>query len=544
MLEYFTKQPDKKELPNSFINPFEIPPHALAVEASRLLQQRLTSMDGQYIFQKTGKMFGVLVVRDQQGFYGFLSAFSGMLNKQWTVPGFVPPVFSEQEINAFLPQGERSLKRLQSLINDLEQNEYFQYLQAQLNDTKHKYDTVLKALKDQHKVNKNNRKLIRQEIPEKTATKQQEKLLHTLSLNSQQDKKAYKSLRSQHKKIIERLENQIHYDFEQPIKYLKKRRITLSQTLQNKVFNCYRLINQSKQKALLTSLFPDMLPPSGAADCAAPKLLQYAHLQQLTPLAVAEFWWGNAPVKEIRHHAAFYQPCRSRCHKILPFMLQGYPQTTVQYEQQSDLVPQIIYQDSFLIVLNKPEGLLSVPGKSKANSVQSWLKQQFPSIKGGMLLHRLDQATSGILLVAKSADVYKKLQKQFINRTIKKRYVALLSKPIAEGVSQINLPLRTDLDDRPRQLVCHEHGKKSLTTVKALSIEESGYQRVYFYPITGRTHQLRVHAAHADGLSSPIVGDQLYGQITASRLMLHAQKIEFKHPITDVLCRFTSEVPF
>jgi len=269
-------------------------------------------------------------------------------------------------------------------------------------------------------------------------------------------------------------------------------------------------------------------------------LNRYALKQYYKLLALSEFWWGASPKKKNRHHGHLYPPCRSKCHAILPFMLKGLYEDIEASKQE--LEPEVIYEDESIIILNKPYGLLSIPGKKENFSVLTWLKDYDKSMTGAILLHRLDQATSGLMIAAKNSDVYKSIQKQFINRLIKKRYVALLSKPTNELAKSVNLPLRVDLDDRPRQLICYEFGKPAETYVEIVSVEQD-YTRVNFYPKTGRTHQLRVHAAHHLGLDNPIIGDELYG-VAAERLMLHAEQLTFYHPEKKRIMSFDVKAPF
>ncbi len=331
--------------------------------------------------------------------------------------------------------------------------------------------------------------------------------------------------------------------YERPLLDLKRQRQQLSQSLHQLVFSGYEIYNARGQTASLRDLFKHKIPPGGAGDCAAPKLLQFAYQHQFTPLALAEFWWGAAPAQSIRHHLQYYPPCRSKCHVILPFMLQGLTSERLYSTPTAQrLDPEIIYEDEYVLAVNKPPGLLSVPGKQQQHSVLNWLRQNISLSTGALLVHRLDMSTSGILLAAKSASVHKHLQKQFIHRQVHKKYVAILSRPLPLKECLINLPLRVDLDDRPRQLVCFQHGKKSATRVKVISTDEQT-SRVHLYPETGRTHQLRVHMAHPLGLRAPIVGDELYG-VEDQRLMLHAESIRFEHPISDKTMELKSPVPF
>ena len=300
------------------------------------------------------------------------------------------------------------------------------------------------------------------------------------------------------------------------------------------MFEKFQFLNQYKKPKALIEIFnnPAVKPPAGSGECAAPKLLQYAFQNDLTPICMAEFWWGISPNSAIRKHKNFYPACQSRCKPILEHMLYGIEmdENLLIKEISKDKELEIIFEDDVLIVVNKPAEFLSVPGKEISDSVYSRIKQKYPKATGPLIVHRLDMSTSGILLLTKTKEANKVLQSQFINRTIKKRYVALLDVNLPENKGKIQLPLRVDLDDRPKQLVCYEHGKNAETVWEVIERKDNK-TRVYFYPITGRTHQLRVHAAHKNGLNSPIIGDDLYGK-KQNRLHLHAEFIEFLHPNT------------
>lgn len=283
------------------------------------------------------------------------------------------------------------------------------------------------------------------------------------------------------------------------------------------------------------SAIGEAMPPSGAGECCAPKLLQYAFARGLEPIALAEFWVGAPSKTEIRQEGAFYAPCSGKCVPILRHMLEGVEISDFRF-QISDLrlTPEVLYEDEWLMVVNKPAGMLSVPGKTEEPSCESLL--------GAKAVHRLDQDTSGLLVLAKTPEAYKELQAYFQRRDILKRYEALLVKN--EGVKElknegeVSLPLLPNPYDRPRQIVDREHGKVAITKYVVRERREDGTVLVDFFPLTGRTHQLRVHAAHPEGVNAPIVGDRLYngewlmvnGERT--RLMLHAAEITFLHPIT------------
>ena len=342
------------------------------------------------------------------------------------------------------------------------------------------------------------------------------------------------------------------FDAQQPDGYFKQkereimassRHKEMSQDLQLWLFRQYRMLNANGDSRDLVEIWRDYhqnpkiqkkfpLPPGGTGDCCAPKLLQYAYQHQLKPVCMAEFWWGPSPASEIRHHGEFYPACRGKCKPVLTWMLQGLD--VDPDPEQSGFLHQgieIIYEDDAIAAVYKPSGMLSVPGKADDYSVATWAKERWPE---SMLPHRLDLLTSGIMLVAKTAEAYHHLQDQFAARTIKKKYVAVVEGEISADHGVIDLPLSSDPLNRPRQIVDHEHGKRAITEYRVLEREfRNGkpFAKIALYPHTGRTHQLRMHCAHQEGLGCPIVGDELYGH-KSDRLYLQAESIAFVHPST------------
>ena len=323
----------------------------------------------------------------------------------------------------------------------------------------------------------------------------------------------------------------------------------MSQDLQVWLFHQYQLLNARGEvkdlvdiwqsyysRPKLRQKFP--LPPGGTGDCCAPKLLQYAYQQGLKPVCMAEFWWGATTHTELRQHLNYYPACRGKCKPILTWMLQGLdvdPNPELQGVAHLEL--NTVYEDNDIVVVDKPSGMLSVPGRIDDYSVETVMRQRYPD---AMIVHRLDMGTSGLLIVAKSSEAYHPLQEQFIKHQVKKKYVAMLEgRGKKEEVGgTVSLPLRPDPMNRPRQMVDMEHGKRAVTDYEFLSDD-----LVALYPQTGRTHQLRIHCAHPDGLGRPIVGDELYGT-KGERLMLHASEIWFVHPKTQEPMHLISQPPF
>ena len=354
------------------------------------------------------------------------------------------------------------------------------------------------------------------------------------------------------------------FDAQQPDGYFKTKEREIMQSADHKelslslqlwLFQQYRLLNGRGETKDLVEIWQDYhsaprirsrfpLPPGGTGDCCAPKLLQYAYLHHLTPVCMAEFWWGESPKGLIRHHGQFYPACRGKCKPVLTWMLQGLDvDPHLDSEQMARQEPDIIYEDDTLAVLSKPDGMLSVPGKTGETSVASWAQAQWPC---AMLAHRLDMLTSGLVIVAKTMEAYRQLQAQFADRTVKKKYLAVVMGSPAKEHGVIDLPLSSDPLNRPLQVVDYEHGKRAITEYRVLAgvtKESARYTLLALWPHTGRTHQLRMHCAHADGLGCPIVGDELYGQ-KADRLYLQAQGITFVHPTTGKRMHFELPYPF
>ena len=423
-------------LPERFTYPFCYEPHPLCQMAAEEVKREI-----ERIQPTEGKMFGVLVVKAEQGL-GFLAAYSGLLEGRNDWPYFVPPVFDAQQPDGHFKQTER----------------------------------VISA---------------------KGGDKQ------------------------------------------------------MSQELQLWLFHQYRMLNAKGETKDLVDIWQDYhcsprirnrypLPPGGTGDCCAPKLLQYAFSHGLRPVCMAEFWWGPSPKSEIRHHGQFYPACRGKCKPILTWMLQGLDVDPNPEETgASHLTIEVIYQDTTLAVINKPSGLLSVPGRTEDYSVATIAMERWP---GSLPVHRLDMGTSGLMVIAKTKEAYVSLQEQFVKRTVKKRYIALVEGIVKEPKGRITLPLIFDPMNRPRQMVDYQRGKSAVTEYEVLDARD-GRTLLALYPHTGRTHQLRMHCAHPDGLGSPIVGDELYGH-KAERLCLHCDQIEFAHPVTGERMSFNLPNPF
>ena len=601
MIHFFKKPVSHLALPEKFTYPFHYTPHPLCVLAAEEVKEYIASRKEWQEELASGKTFGVLIVQTDNGItnneenqIGYLAAFSGNLAGKNLHPYFVPPVYDLLQPEGFFKIEEEQISAINIRIRELENSGSYLDSKEKWKIETEQAKAVLNQAKAELKMAKEAREIRRQSSPELSGEEQA-----SLIRESQYQKAEYKRLEKKWKKRLEELETEVrHFDIE--IERLKTERKERSAALQRKLFEQFRMLNAQGEVKDLYTIFEQTVqkvPPAGAGECALPKLLQYAYLHQLKPLAMAEFWWGDSPKNEIRHHGYYYPSCKGKCEPILQHMLQG-----LEVDENPLLNPiheeeelEIVFEDEWLLVINKPAGMLSVPGKAEdRDSVYHRLKKKYPEATGPMIVHRLDMATSGLLLVAKTKEVHRDLQAQFANRSIKKRYVAVLdgviiktekeTKPIAEkailiaketvstkktakaertgNTGRIELPLCLNPLDRPRQMVSSEHGKEAITEYQIISeseritsesentfnesnrIDESErsinesrkYTRIVFYPLTGRTHQLRVHAAHPEGLGCPILGDELYGK-KADRLYLHAEYIEFRHPIYgNILC--------
>ena len=544
----------KIALPEKFTFPFYYEPHPLAKIATNELQEYLenqTDFTHNFGLSKKetslpiGKMFGVLVVKNKQNKIGYLAAFSGKLADKSLPSKFVPPVFNMRTAGSFYLKGEAEIDEINKQLSILKTDEDYISRKKSFQKTLKKIDTDLALGREKLKLHKKERKARKKNGQSTLNELDYNALITKLVQESFNDQFFYKALQEYYEAKIAKIKEGFS-DFENKIASLKKQRKEKSNDLQQTLFSKYAFLNKEKEQKNLLDIFdnPALKPPAGSGECTAPKLLQHAFLNDLTPICMAEFWWGISPNSAIRKHKNFYPACQGRCKPILNHMLEGVKMdANLLLENLAEKQPlEIVYEDAVLLVVNKPAEFLSVPGKDITDSVYTRIKAQYPNTSGPLIVHRLDMSTSGILILTKTKEANKILQSQFIKRTIKKRYVALLDGEISENSGKIQLPLRVDLDDRPRQLVDFEYGKNAITDWEIIK-KEKGKTKVHFYPITGRTHQLRVHAAHKDGLNTPIVGDDLYGK-KENRLHLHAEFIEFLHPSTKEIMRFTVAADF
>ncbi len=528
MLHHFTRSIAHIALPDKFTYPFHYTPHPLCVMAADEVQVYLQHQAQWQDELQQGKMFGVLIVQTTEGEIGYLAAFSGILAGKNIHPYFVPPIYDLLQPDGFFKKEEEHISAINHRIRELEEDTSYQKCRQALEEETARYSRLLSQAKAKLKAAKELRDCRRQ--TEQLSESEQAAMIR----ESQFQKAELKRLERSLKEHLSSLQKETDTYVSQ-IEALKNERKSRSATLQQQLFEQFRLLNARGEVKDLCSIFAHTvhkIPPAGAGECAAPKLLQYAYFHHYRPVAMAEFWWGDSPKAEIRHHGHYYPACKGKCEPILGHMLQGLEveENPLLEDNHRTTVLDIIYEDDYLLIVNKPAGMLSVPGKETADSVYSRIRHLYPDATGPLVVHRLDMATSGLLLIAKTKEVHQNLQAQFSNRSIKKRYTALLEGIVSDEEGTIDLPLCLNPLDRPRQIVDKEHGKPAITRYRVLARTES-QTLVAFYPLTGRTHQLRVHSAHSLGLHCPIKGDELYGS-KADRLYLHAESLEFTHPVS------------
>ena len=593
--------------PRQFTYPFCYEVDPLAEAASLELQRYIADADLMSTEKGCGKMFGVLVVEyeDEEGALqrGFLAAYSGLLGGRNDWPYFVPPVFDAQQPDGHFKRTEREISAINREIAAIEHDpEYLQSVE-QHEQTKKRLQAEVDAFKAEVDAAKARRDA-RRKSGEPLSEEEQAEMIR--------ESQFMKAELRRRRKAMEQADSTLTTQHSTLLKSLQRKRKQMSDELQRWLFAAYRMLNAKGEERDLIDIFREYthaMPPAGAGDCCAPKLLQYAYLHHLRPVCMAEFWWGESPASEIRHHLHYYPACRSKCLPILTHMLKGLdvaPNPLAQKRHTAE--PRVLYADEYIMVVDKPAGMLSVPGKAEsvrsefsdsANiSVEEYFANlQLPTnsqftteqftigeadnsklkIQNSKFLkaaHRLDMDTSGLLVLARTEQAYVELQRQFASRETVKRYEAVLSGVPTQNsklktqnsstqpsgcLEAISLPLIADINDRPRQRVDMEHGKPALTlynivevravdanTAVAYTTKKVDKRRtlVHLYPKTGRTHQLRVHCAHPLGLACPILGDPLYGIERADRMYLHAAELTFRHPVTGEMMHFLSPSGF
>ncbi len=584
-------------LPESFTDPFRYFPHPLVIQAAGEVMAGIDSDPELRSVFLEGKMLGVLIVEN-----GYLAAFSGSVGGRSHIEGFVPPIFDLLDPSGHFKAREAEITAINNKIHSLENSSELASLGHELAEAEKDRDKEIGFLKASMAISKRRRDEIRCELSDSSD-------YAMLVRESQFEKAELKRLKLGWEEKIAQIKDNIG-SIITDIEILKKRRSQMSDELQDWIFRQYIVHNSLGEESSIKEIFSakGLVPPGGTGDCAAPKLLEYAFRNGLKPLAMGEFWYGKSPDTAVRTHGHFYPSCTSKCGPLLGWMMRGmeitsdtgYGGCNCDVSDHRTCVRdlhglEIIYEDEVLVAVDKPSGMPSVPGLDGRVSAFELLKMDFEELH---TVHRLDMDTSGILLFAKTAAAAVCLQKQFEDHTIRKTYMARLSpednpssacsgsedcQEVAAGnvlgmnkcldltermelpagkKGRIELPLSPDYDERPRQKVDFAQGKAAVTDYEVVSVNEDGTTDIIFHPLTGRTHQLRVHSAHTLGLARPILGDPLYGggptaaslhqhitptHITnpgtpAPQLHLRATSITILHPLTTLeVCITTPE---
>ena len=524
-------------------NPFDYEPSSRMVKAQASLAEKISLLckENDDFCQEVskGKMFGILFVdtNDGKAEQKALYAYSGQICGKFNMEGFVPSVFDYLEEDGYFKTHEREITEINKAIASLESSEELQLLKEENASNNIRVQNEIEAYKELMRAAKLERDLIRG----KGLTPEAELIKESQYMKAELNRK-----RKSWQQKIENTELRLKI-FLDNIAKKKISRQKKSDSLQRWLFRHFIFTNcNGESKSLLDIWLQDSerkqnvlslnaLPPSGSGECCEPKLLHYAYTHGMKPIEIGMFWWGDSPKGEIRHHMHFYPACNGKCKPILRYILDDASLNSDGGNKKMTL--QVLHEDESIIVVNKPAGMLSVPGKGASESVYNILKKSYPDCDELMMVHRLDMDTSGVMVVAKTKEAHKALQRQFAEHSTQKNYTAILEKSFS-GYGKIELKLRTDFDDRPRQMVDDVNGKEALTEYKSI-----GDNRIELIPHSGRTHQLRVHCAHKDGLDNPIKGDRLYGK-KADRLYLHAKSLRFNHPQTGERMTFTCEPDF
>ena len=559
------------DIPERMNNPLDYQPHPLCIAVCKELQTYLSKREDWREEIDKGKMFGVLIVENAQpepgvSKIGYLAAYSGQIGGRSDWNDFVPAVFDYLQPDGYFKTHEAEISDINQRIRQLEGNEHIKEAKSLIQQLQEERKRTIATYQEKMKEAKAKRDA-RRKTGNLTPEEEAEMVKESQFMKAE--------LRRLKKSLSEKTTLETEYEvFQADILRLKQLRKTLSDALQQWLFSQFRMQNHEGKMKDLLEIFRDaalrdypqatlatsriaalkMVPPAGSGECCEPKLLQYAYLHGYRPLQMAMFWWGESPKEEIRHHLQFYPACNGKCKPILHWML---PDRVFDSKIAEKQALETLYEDDQLAVIYKPSGLLSVPGKDSSQpSVYSIMRKKYPAASSPLIVHRLDMATSGLMIIAKTDFAYHRLQKEFLHHRVQKKYIAIIGckdqeacdkiwdSSIASGKQKISLPLMPDYLDRPRQIVNHEQGKEAITEYEVLDRIDATHLRLALYPKTGRTHQLRVHCAHHEGLNAPILGDPLYGNEKASRLHLHAEEITFEHPLTGKEINIKREADF
>ena len=570
-------------------NPLDYEPHPLCIQACREVQEMLARREDWQEEIARGKMFGVLIVENVKTDtdvpkWGYLAAYSGQIGGRSDWEDFVPAVFDYLQPDGYFKTHEAEISHINLSISHLEKDERMKEARTLIRQLQEERKRTIAAYQEKMKEAKAKRDS-RREAGNLSEAEEAEMIRESQFMKAE--------LRRLKKSLSEKTALETEFeDYQENILRLKQLRKQLSDALQQWLFSQFRMLNQEGESKDLLEIFRDealkeypqaaiatsriaalkMVPPAGSGECCEPKLLQYAYQHGYKPLQMAMFWWGESPKEEIRHHLQFYPACNGKCKPILHWML---PDSVFHSQIAEKHTLEILYEDDQLAVICKPSGLLSVPGKDSSQpSVYSIMRKKYPAASSPLIVHRLDMATSGLMIIAKTEFAYHRLQNEFLHHQVQKKYIAIIgckdqdacdkiwkktkkqkknmrdelkerrASSNAAEKQKISLPLMPDYLDRPRQIVNHTQGKEAITEYEVLEHVDDSHLRIALYPKTGRTHQLRVHCAHQEGLNAPILGDPLYGNEKAARLHLHAEEITFEHPLTGKKITITRKADF
>ena len=550
------------DIPERMNNPLDYQPHPLCIAVCKELQTYLSEREDWREEIDKGKMFGVLIVENAQPAsgapeIGYLAAYSGQIGGRSDWDDFVPAVFDYLQPDGYFKTHEAEISGINQSIRKLEANTHMKEAKGLILQLQEERKHTIAAYQEKIKKAKAKRDA-RREAGSLNPEEEAEMVKESQFMKAE--------LRRLKKSLSEKTSLETEYEaYQADILSLKQLRKTLSDALQQWLFSQFRMQNHEGESKDLLEIFRDaalrdypqatiatsriaalkMVPPAGSGECCEPKLLQYAYSLGYKPLQMAMFWWGESPKEEIRHHLHFYPACNGKCKPILQWMLPASTFEPAAVDLSLYNKVETLYEDREIAVIHKPEGLLSVPGKDAAQpSVYALMRSKYPEATGPLIVHRLDMSTSVVMMIAKTEFAYHRLQKAFLNHQIQKKYVAIISGKVIPEKGIISLPLMPDYLDRPRQIVDHELGKEAITEYEVLEPVDDSHLRIALYPKTGRTHQLRVHCAHQEGLNAPILGDPLYGNEKAARLHLHAEEITFEHPLTGKKMTITRKADF
>ena len=550
------------DFPERMNNPLDYQPHPLCIAVCKELQTYLSEREDWREEIDKGKMFGVLIVENAQPAsgapkIGYLAAYSGQIGGRSDWDDFVPAVFDYLQPDGYFKTHEAEISGINQSIRKLEANTHMKEAKGLILQLQEERKHTIAAYQEKIKKAKAKRDA-RREAGSLNPEEEAEMVKESQFMKAE--------LRRLKKSLSEKTSLETEYEaYQADILSLKQLRKTLSDALQQWLFSQFRMQNHEGESKDLLEIFRDaalrdypqatiatsriaalkMVAPAGSGECCEPKLLQYAYSLGYKPLQMAMFWWGESPKEEIRHHLHFYPACNGKCKPILQWMLPASTFEPAAVDLSLYNKVETLYEDREIAVIHKPEGLLSVPGKDAAQpSVYALMRSKYPEATGPLIVHRLDMSTSGVMMIAKTEFAYHRLQKAFLNHQIQKKYVAIISGKVIPEKGIISLPLMPDYLDRPRQIVDHELGKEAITEYEVLEPVDDSHLRIALYPKTGRTHQLRVHCAHQEGLNAPILGDPLYGNEKAARLHLHAEEITFEHPLTGKKMTITRKADF